>query len=201
MLPTPDSKPVILKSDSVATLETLEDSIISLPKSKFFVVASGIGDIIESDILLAASSKSDIIGFRIKVSKKKQQLAKNEGVLIITDNIIYNLLRQLTDLQKPEEEKLPPEAGRAKIIKVFTIDGASIAGCIIESGKLEVGNSVFLVKDNIRIGPTRIKQLKSRANVIKEAKPGTQCGILLETETEGQKLKLSEGQDIIAYQI
>ena len=201
LLPTPDSKPVILKSDSVATLETLEDSIISLPKSKFFVVASGIGDIIESDILLAASSKSDIIGFRIKVSKKKQQLAKNEGVLIITDNIIYNLLRQLTDLQKPEEEKLPPEAGRAKIIKVFTIDGASIAGCIIESGKLEVGNSVFLVKDNIRIGPTRIKQLKSRANVIKEAKPGTQCGILLETETEGQKLKLSEGQDIIAYQI
>ena len=201
LLPTPDSKPVILKSDSVATLEILEDSIISLPKSKFFVVASGIGDIIESDILLAASSKSDIIGFRIKVSKKKQQLAKNEGVLIITDNIIYNLLRQLTDLQKPEEEKLPPEAGRAKIIKVFTIDGASIAGCIIESGKLEVGNSVFLVKDNIRIGPTRIKQLKSRANVIKEAKPGTQCGILLETETEGQKLKLSEGQDIIAYQI
>ncbi len=192
---------VILKADSVATLETLQDSIASLPGSKFSVVASGIGDITESDILMAASSNANIIGFRVKISKKRQQLAKNENVLIIADNIIYRLLERLTLLQKPEETKLPPETGRAKIIKIFTVKGVEIAGCIVESGKLEVGNSVFLFKDNIRLGPARVKQLKSRSDNIKEAKVGTECGVLLEPESGGQKLKLSEGQDIIAYQL
>ncbi len=190
----------ILKADSVATLETLQDSIASLPGAKFSVVASGIGDITESNILMAASSNANIIGFRVKISKKRQELAKNEAVLIIADNIIYHLLERLTLLQKPEETKLPPETGRAKIVKIFTVADAVIAGCVVESGKLEVGDFVFLVKDNVRLGPARIKQLKSRSDNIKEAKVGAECGVLLEPETTGQKLKLSEGQDIIAYQ-
>lgn len=197
---SPSSINVILKADSVATLQTLEDSVASLPESKFSLVASGIGDVTESDILLAGSSKSNIIGFRIKVSKKRLDLAKNEGVLIISDFIIYRLLEKLTDLQKPPEEKLPPETGRAKIVKLFTVDGVEIAGCVVESGKLTVGDPVFLVKDNLRLGSARIKQLKFRSENIKDAKTGAQCGVLLAPEAETQKLKLSEGQDIIAYQ-
>ena len=200
LLPLPSSLNVILKADSVATLETLTDAIARLPESKFLVINSSIGDITESDILLAASAKANMIGFRIKIPKKRQQLAKNESVLIIADDIIYRLLDRLTALQKPVAEKLPPETGRAKIVKIFAVDGAAIAGCLVESGKLEVGNSVFLVKDDVRLGPARIKQLKSRSDNIKEAKVGTECGVLLAPEAEAQKLKLSEGQDIIAYQ-
>lgn len=203
-LATENGKPitgnVILKADSAATLETLENVIVSLPEPKYAVISAGVGDVAESDILLAASSKSNIIGFRIKVSKKRLDLAKNEGVLIISDFIIYRLLEKLTDLQKPPEEKLPPETGRAKVVKVFAVNGTEIAGCIVQSGKFSVGDIAVIIKDNIRLGPAKIKQLKFRAEDIKEAKAGSQCGVLLEPQTPDQKLKLSEGQDIIAYQ-
>ena len=217
---------VILKADSIATLETLTDAIArlptpppaslpealragaavgnggqaSLPEPKFSVVASGIGDITESDILLAVSPPAIIIGFRVAASAKRQTLAKNENVSVITDDIIYRLLERLTDLYKPAEVKPPPETGRAKIIKIFTVNETEIAGCKVESGKLAVGDSVSLIKDGVKIAEAKIKQLKSRAADIKEAKAGAECGVLLESAAAGQKLKLSQGQDIIAYQ-
>lgn len=189
-----------MKAASAATLETLENIITSLPEPKFAVIASGVGDVTESDILLAASAAARIIGFRVKISKKRRELAENENVSVAAEDIIYRLLEKLTETQKPETEELPPETGRAKIVKVFAVNGTEIAGCIVQSGKFSVGDTAILTKDSLRLGPAKIKQLKFRSEDIKEAKAGSECGVLLDPQTPGQKLKLSEGQDIITYQ-
>lgn len=185
-------KNYILKADSQGTLQALVENI-----KTGVIVHSGVGEITESDVLLAVSTKSAIIGFRVKPSAAAIKLAEHDGIGILTGEIIYRLA---ADMEKMSEEKrnLDVELGRAKIVKLFKIGEQEIAGCIVEKGKLTVGDLARALRGKEIAGEGEISQLKYRAEEITAAKANEECGVLL-SAGEGKKLKFGEGDVIVAY--
>ena len=127
--PKPEEKKLslIIKVDSQGSLEAIKQSLAG--KSNIEVVSMAIGDIYKSDIFLAKSTKSIIIGFSVAVSNEAKQLAKQEKIIIKTYNIIYLLLEELEEVANLLKEKLHKEKnlkGSAKILANFLIDKEKI---------------------------------------------------------------------------
>jgi len=184
---------LILKSDSLGSLEAITASITP----EINLIFSGTGSITDTDISLASSTGSIILGFAIKVSNHTKQLAETDGVVVKTYPVIYELLEYL---EKKVLRILEPtidetELGQAKVLKLFTINDKLVAGCSLESGKLTVGDTIHLKKkgsDDLK--DARIKSLRSGKEKVKEVKAGNQCGIVLFPQ-----LDITEKAVIIAY--
>lgn len=189
---TESDRRYILKGDSQGTLQALRENL-----KKGTIVYSGVGEISESDVLLAVSTKSIIIGFRVKPLKAAVKLAEHDGVKILTGEIIYRLL---TDIEEAvlKKQNLDMELGRARIVKLFEIEGKEIAGCVVEKGKLTPGDTVKIMKDEEITGEGQIERLKCRAREVAVAKAGEECGVLM-SAGEGRRLKFGEGDVIVAY--
>lgn len=182
----------ILKADSQGTLQALVENV-----KAGVIVHSGVGEVTESDVLLAVSTKSVIIGFRVKDSVAAIKLAEHDGIKILVGEVIYQLLEDMEKLAK-EKQSLDIILGRAKIVKIFKIGEQEIAGCIVEKGKLSTGDLVRVVQGDRIEGEGEIVQLKYRAQELMVAKANEECGILLSGEG-GNKLKFGEGDVIVAY--
>lgn len=183
-------KTFILKADSVGTLTAL---IQSMP-SEIEIVSSAVGDISESDILMAESTKATIVGFRVKATKPALTLAEAHGVIIITNTIIYKLLESIAD---PTIRKSPMlELGRAKIIKVFDVSGQKIAGCKVISGRLTIGDTVQIDESPLEFVIKQLKKGKAEATTVKA---GEECGVFIAPIGE-DILKFTTGNDIIAFE-
>lgn len=198
--PSPDAPmafgTLILKADTQGTLEALG---AVMPEGTH-IVSRGIGDINESDILLAESTKASIVGFRVNISTSVNTLSQTHKVSILTHDIIYKLLEQLEELMAGPKRPAEVELGRAKILKIFRIDHQDIAGCTVESGRLILGDRVHVETSGSRVTNATVSSLRQGKAEIKQVKAGQECGVLLRS-TDGNVLNLSEGNDIIAYQI
>jgi translation initiation factor IF-2 len=179
---------LIVKADRIGSLEALNYAINQIPSGDYKVrfILKETGDINESDILLAATSKAIIIGFNVKVAPSAQKLADEEKVNIRKFNIIYELLDELKDgldvLTKPKV--VEEELGQALIKAVFTSSKGNVAGCEVVSGSLRRGDLVKLMRNSEEVFSSRIKSIRYQKEDIPKADKGEECGILLDSSEE-----------------
>lgn len=192
---TPEEKEaglkIILKSDTQGTLEAV---LGSLP-DEAVVVAKSVGDVNESDVFLAATTESEIIGFNVKVSPQIKKLSQNEKVKITTFEVIYELLEALEAALKPEEKE-EEILGEAEIIAEFQIDQERVAGCRVKKGKISQDDQLRLKRGEKVIGITKIKSMKHKKEAITEARTGKEFGVLF-----NPPLDFKIGDVIIAYRV
>ncbi len=158
---------IILKADVAGSLEAVQ---ASLPAG-VVVVSAGTGDILESDVLLAQSTGSDVMGFNTKVSSSVVKLAERDKVKIYTTKIIYELLEKIDLLVHPKEtEKI---VGKANVVAEFKIDGQHVAGCKCTEGEIKKASQVRLGEKTMRI-----KSLRLGKTEIESVKAGQEFGAI-----------------------
>ena len=169
---------IILKTDTTGSMEAIELSLSDDIK----IINKGVGEITESDILFAKTSKAIIIGFNVKVNNSTQKLAESEKALVKTYQVIYLLLEELKDasefLNKPEiTEKI---LGKAKIIAQFPGKKYNIAGCKVVEGRIAKGDTIKLIHDEKEIVKSKISSMKHGKEDITKAEIGEECGAVIE---------------------
>lgn len=183
---------IILKADTLATLEAIESSLPQEVK----VILSEVGQVTESDVLLAQSTGAKIIAFNIKTPSRVEKLAKAEKVNIVTYNIIYRLLE---DIEKKVLKILEPTIdeeilGEAKIIAEFNIKTKHIAGCKITKGLINKINPLHLKREDKIIADAKITSFQKERQEIEEAKAGNEAGIVFSPDID-----FKIGDVIISY--
>lgn len=182
-LPEKKQLPIILKTDTLGSLE----AILGKLNQKIFCLEGSVGDIGESEILRAASSKAGIIGFNVKVSAAALKLAQEEKVPLKTYTIIYELLEEIYDAAELiQEERKEETYGTGKIIAIFEIPQGKIAGVQVISGKISKGDKIKLLRNNKEIGSGRIISLRQEKKDMQEIKEGSQCGAKLSANLDFQ---------------
>src|SRR3989344_3819338 len=176
---------LIIKTDSQGSLEAINQSLAVNKNIK--VVLESIGDVHKSDIFLAKSTESIIIGFSIVVSDEANQLAKQEKIIIKTYNIIYQLLDELNevaDLLKEKQQKEKNLKGSAKILANFVIEGEKVYGVKITKGKINLGDELEIYRGDKLIGKTKLVSLKIRAKTMSEVKKDQEAGMILSPQLD-----------------
>jgi translation initiation factor IF-2 len=175
-----DQIPVIIKAKNAGALEAVT---MNLPK-EIVVVDSGIGDVFESDVLLAKSSNAErILAFESKASPTISKLADAEGVRIESFKIIYELFQRVEEiLHKGDVDIL----GKAEVIASFPYNDKKIAGCRVVSGKITKTDSLILQRDEKEIGKAKAISLKKQKQEVGEAKAGEEFGVLFEPQLDFQ---------------
>lgn len=175
---------VILKADVGGTLEATEASLkkLSTEEVKINIVHKGVGTVTRSDVLLAEVTDAVILGFRVGVDSQTKNLAKQKGVEIRLYQIIYELI---DDVKLALEGMLTPQIkrvflGRAIVKKVFKLSRGTVAGCIVEKGKVVRGAKCELIRNNEVIFKGSIVSLKRFKDDVKEVTEGQECGINIE---------------------
>lgn len=194
---------IIIKTDTRGSKEALLGSIDKLQKAHkdikcpIYIVSSGIGDIIESDIELAENTGSVILGLHAKVEKNAQHLAKEKHVDVQNYYIIYELVENLEKLLVSKKEILMrwDKVGEATVKKVFDIKGVGIiAGCYLRDGVLSRGNKVVCMRSGRQVGEGKITSLQRDRKSVKEIHAGYECGFTCDVFTEWQ-----EGDTVLCY--
>jgi translation initiation factor IF-2 len=177
---------LIIKTDVAGSLEAIKQSIAKLKNDevKIGILSDGVGEINESDILLASSSKAVIIGFRTKINPKAINLAKQKKVVVDTYDVIYELIEDVTSavikMFTPELEKIA--LGRAKILAIFrTEKGAMIVGGKVEEGELKKNSHIMIFRDGTELGRAEITELQQTKVSAKSIHAGEEFGIKLKT--------------------
>jgi len=173
---------VIIKGDVGGSVEAMSDSLreLSTEETKITVVHSGVGDITESDVLLASVSDSIIVGYHAGIPSSVKMTAKREGVEIRVYDVIYKALEDiklaLVGLLEPTyEEKL---IGEAEIRQIFNIPKiGKIAGCYVKDGKVVKNAPVKIVRDSDVVGEGKIISLRRTKKTVNEVSAGFECGI------------------------
>lgn len=176
---------LIIKVDALGSLEAINQSLTS--NKNIEVVLIGIGDIHKSDIFLAKSTHSIIVGFSVAVSDEASQLAKQEKIIIKSYNIIYNLLEELeevADLIKEKQQKEKNLKGSAKILATFMIKGEKIHGVKLTKGKINLGDELELHRNDKLIGKTKLVSLKIRAKALSEVKKDQEAGMVFSPQLD-----------------
>ncbi|HYF05768.1 MAG TPA: translation initiation factor IF-2 [Patescibacteria group bacterium] len=190
---------LILKADVAGSLQAITQSFEKLKNNevKINIVSEGIGEINESDVLLAASSRSTILAFRVKASSKAQNLAKLRKVVIDEYDVIYELIEQVTSaviaLFTPEFEKTT--IGRAKVLAIFRTEKQEmIIGGKVEEGEIRKNKPVAIWRDGVEIGKGTITELQQSKVAAKEVNAGSEFGMKVTTS-----VKIKEGDVIESF--
>jgi len=176
---------IILKTDALGSLEAIKDAMskLSNPEVHLNIIHAACGGVNKSDVLLAQASKSIIVGFNVKGDANADAEAQEKGVEIRTYTVIYQLM---DDIKKALEGKLSPvykEAplGRAEVKEIFNISRlGTVAGCVVNSGKILGSSRMRLLRDNNIIYTGKISSLKRFKEDVSEVLEGLECGIMVE---------------------
>ena len=173
---------IIVKGDVDGSVEALTDTLIKLSTEQIQVnvLHKAVGQISESDIILAAASNAIIVGFQVRPSMAARRLAEKEGVDVRMYSIIYDAIEQV---KAAMEGMLAPEMreeviGTAEVRETFHISKVgTIAGCIVKEGKLRRSARVRLIRDGIVIYTGELGSLKRFKDDVKEVLTGYECGL------------------------
>ncbi len=173
---------IVVKGDVDGSVEALSDSFIKLstPEIQVNVIHKAVGQISESDILLAAASNAVVVGFQVRPSVDAKRLAEKEQVDIRLYSIIYDAIEEVKDAM---EGMLSPEikeevTATLEVLQVFKISKVgSVAGCIVRDGKIKRSNKVRLIRDGIVIHTGELGSLKRMKDDVKEVTSGFECGL------------------------
>lgn len=170
---------LIIKADSQGTLEAIINSLGK--KDNIKIILQSVGDVYKSDVFLAKTTKSIVIGFAVAISAEVKDLAKQEKIVIKTYNIIYELLDELNEVAQLLQEKEEREKnlkGESKILATFMIEGQKVYGLRMTKGKINLGDNVEIYRSNKPLGKTKIISLKNKAQLLQEAKKPQEAGVV-----------------------
>jgi translation initiation factor IF-2 len=189
---------VIIKGDVDGSVQALKDSLLKLSTDEIAVsiVHSAVGQITESDVLLATASDAIILGFQVRPSMQASRLAENENIEIRYYSIIYDAIDEIRSamegLLEPKIEK--KAVCNIEVREVFKITGiGAIAGCMVLEGKIKRDTKVNLVRDGIVIYTGELASLKRFKDDVKEVVVGTECGIGIKNYDNLQAGDIIEG--------
>lgn len=176
---------VIIKADKQGSLEAIQASLDKFNAERKVVdyIFTGIGDIGEENIKLAATVGAIVVGFNVKVAPAASKLAENEHVLIRTYNIIYELLEEVEEVLKTllEVGQLEEVLGRAEILAEFPHGkDEKIAGCRMTEGIIAKGQKLRVVREGKVIGEAKLKSLKKVKEEVNKVEKGNDCGMLFD---------------------
>jgi len=173
---------IIIKGDVDGSVEALGDSLIKLSTDEIHVniIHKAVGQISESDILLAAASNALIIGFQVRPSMAARKLAEKEEIEIRLYSIIYDAIEEIKSAM---EGMLSPEikekiVSTLEIIEIFKITNTgTIAGCMVKEGKILRDSKVRVIRDGIVVYSGELGSLKRFKDDVKEVVAGLECGL------------------------
>ena len=182
---------VIVKGDVDGSVEALSDSLIRLSTEEIQVnvIHKAVGQISESDVVLAAASDAIIIGFQVRPALPARRLAEKEGVEIRLYSIIYDAIEEVKSAM---EGMLSPEikeeiTANVEVQQVFKISKVgTIAGCMVTEGKIKRSNKVRVIRDGIVIHSGVLGSLKRFKDDVKEVVSGLDCGLNIENFNDVQ---------------
>ena len=191
---------LILKCDVQGSVEAIKKAIGEVESSKVDVsfIHSAAGSISESDILLASSSDSVVLGFNVKVESNAVKAAKREGVQVKLYSIVYELIDQVRDamlgLLEPElREKI---TGHAEVKQVFKVKRGRAAGCLVSDGKITRSAHARVLRGRTPVFDGKMSTLRRIQDDVEEVKQGIECGIRL-----GEFNEYEEGDIIECYSL
>lgn len=173
---------IILKGDVDGSVEALSDQLQRLSTAEISVniIHKGVGQITESDVLLAAASDAIMIGFNVRAGANAKELADREEIEIRTYSIIY---AAIDDVKEAMEGMLSPEIreqviGNVEIRETFKISKVgTIAGCMVLNGKVTRNSKIRLLRDGIVKYDGELESLKRFKDDVKEVTKGYECGL------------------------
>jgi len=176
---------LVVKADVQGSVEALRDALIKLSTDsvKVDVLHSGVGAVIESDVMLARASGAIIIAFHVRPDPTARREAESQGVEIRTYQVIYEVT---DDVLKAMVGLLPPtltEAflGRAEIRDTFNVPKiGTIAGCHVSEGEIRRNSKVRLLRDGVQLYEGKVGSLRRFKDDVREVKTGFECGIGIE---------------------
>jgi translation initiation factor IF-2 len=173
---------IIIKGDVDGSVEALSDSLLKLSKEEVSVsiIHKGVGQISESDVLLASASDAIILGFQVRPSPNAKRLAEQEEIEIRHYSIIYDAINQIKDaiegmLEPTFEEVITGNIQVREIFKITKI--GTVAGSYVTDGYITRKNKIRVIRDGIVIHEGQIDQLKRFKDDVSEVKAGYECGI------------------------
>ncbi|NQT82990.1 translation initiation factor IF-2 [bacterium] len=183
---------VIIKGDVLGSVEALSQSIERLSTEKVSpkIIHSNVGEVNDSDVMLAAASGAIIMAFHSKVSLSAADMARRENVVIESFSVIYEAIdrirRAMEGLLPPEEREVP--IGRAEIREIFASSAlGNLAGCYVREGKVQSGAIAQLIRDGEQIWKGEVASLQRFKDAVKEIKSGMECGIKLKGQDDIQE--------------
>lgn len=182
---------VIIKADVGGSVEVLKHSFekIGNKEVKIKVIHSGIGEVNESDIILASASNAIILSFHLPLQGDIKSLAQTYGVDLRSYNIIYDVTNEIT---KALEGLLEPKykeilLGIAEVREIFKASKIGVAcGCYVREGKISKGKNARVIRDDKLVVETRMISLRRFKDDVSEVIAGLECGIGLEKITDVQ---------------
>ena len=173
---------IIVKGDVDGSIEALSDSLLKLstPEIQVNVIHKAVGQISESDVILAAASNAIIVGFQVRPSMGARKLAEREQVDIRLYSIIYTAIEEI---KAAMEGMLSPETkeeitATVEVLETFKISKVgTIAGCIVREGKISRMSKVRVIRDGIVIYTGELGSLKRFKDDVKEVAKGFECGL------------------------
>ncbi len=175
---------LIIKTDFHGSLEAVKNIIskIDVAGATTTVIRAAIGGITESEVKLAQSTKSFIIGFNIRPNKKIVDIAKQSNVEILTFDIIYKLKDEVENILKGSLDLIYIDKilGEAKILQIWKhSDIGTICGVKVDSGKIVRGAKARVIRNDVIIYTSEIKSLRSNKDPVNEVKEGRECGFTI----------------------
>lgn len=180
---------VIIKGDVDGSVEALSDSLqkLSTPEILVSVIHKGVGQINESDIVLAEASDAIVIAFNVRPSLQASKLADNAGIEIKMYSIIYNAIEEVKSAMEGMLEPKVQEriVANVEIREVFKFDKATVAGSYVLDGKIKRDSKIRLIRDGIVIYPSgeggsaELASLKRFKDDAKEVLSGMECGLTI----------------------
>ena len=190
---------LIIKADVQGSVEAFKQSLVKLSNDEVVVkvIHGGVGNINESDVVLASASNAIIIGFNVKPDNQARIVAEREKVDMRLYTVIYNAIEDVEAALKGMLEPIYEEKviGQVEIRQIFKASGiGNIAGCLVTEGRVTRDSKVRLTRDKEQIYEGPLASLKHFKDEVKEVKAGTECGIVLENFND-----IQEGDKLEAY--
>jgi len=173
---------VIVKGDVDGSIEALSDSLLKLSTEQIQVniIHKSVGQISESDVLLASASDAIIIGFQVRPSASARKLAEAEQIDIRLYSIIYDAINEvkaaMEGMLDPEfEEKITSNVEIREVFKISKV--GTIAGCMVLDGKITRNSKVRIIRDGVVVYTGELASLKRFKDDVKEVATGYECGL------------------------
>ncbi len=187
---------LLIRADVDGSVEALSDSLQKLSTEEIAVsiVHQGVGQITETDVMLATASDAVIIGFNVRPSLQASKIADKEGVEIKTYSIIYDAIDEVKSaMEGMLEPKIQEKVlGIAEIKETYKFDKATVAGCIVIEGKIARNNRIRLVRDGIIIHTGELGSLKRFKDDAKEVSNNMECGMIIKNYNDLKTADLIE---------
>lgn len=191
---------IIIKGDVDGSIEAMSGSLIKLSKEtvQVNVIHAAVGQISESDVLLAAASNAIIVGFQVRPSAAARRVAEKEEIEIRLYSIIYDAINDIKDAIEGMLEPVMKEeiVCSVEVLEIFKITKVgTVAGCIVREGKLGRNTPIRIIRDGIVTYTGKLGSLKRFKDDVKEVTTGQDCGLNIESFNDIRVGDIVEGYE------